>query len=582
MTLRASIDQLHTAQKLISLDINVDVDWDLTVPTEADHEALYNLFKKLHLRRFAQFHEDAMSHSEKHAQTQPALPSVNLINITSLSEFQKYWANYDTVKSIFVMSSQPIQADLFQSSVHCIITEEAALMVEIPDCSWSDLFHVMKNWLNNEGNQLIGHDLKLLLDKVDLNQLNCQKIDTMLAYYMLASHQGGRFTLENAIEQYLSYDISTLKPEQIGLLGIQLAAILLDALKENDMLNLYKSLEMPVMCVLQIMQHNGVCVDPEELNAQSRALGDEINTIEDQVFSDVGHTFNLASPKQLQAVLYDQLQMPILQKTPKGQPSTSESALEQLAQNYDIAKYIMRHRSLNKLKNTYTDKLPSMIDPKSKRIHGQFNQAVTSTGRLSSSDPNLQNIPIRTSEGRMIRKAFVAESGHQLICADYSQIELRIMAHFSQDEKLVSAFKNNQDIHLSTAAEVFDTAEPTDEQRRRAKAINFGLIYGMSSFGLSTQIGVSRQEAQTFMDIYFKRYPGVKDFMAETRQLAHEQGYVQTILGRKLQVPGINDRNFNRRQAAERAAINAPMQGSAADIIKKAMIDLIDYGFTGS
>ncbi|MEE2770382.1 MAG: DNA polymerase I [Pseudomonadota bacterium] len=574
--LRGAIDQLHTAQKLIHLASDLEVTWDDTTPKKPDHKALYECFKTLHLRRFAQFHEDVLNSTGqeiKQFQNSQSL-NVKVYQAKNMDTLKATWQKLKSVTSVSVLSAAPIQADLFSSPSKYIVSTEGAILIDSDIIKWRDVFEVMGEWLNEENHELICHDFKTQINEIEISNLSCQKIDTMLAYYMLASHLGGRFTIENAIEQYLSMSVESLKPEEMGVLTIQLASKLKNALMENDMFKLFKGVEMPLMSVLQVMEHNGVCVDPKELHKQSMDLGQEIDSIEQAVYTQVGHEFNLSSPKQLQTVLYDELQLPILQKTPKGQPSTSESALEQLAPNHDIAKFIMRHRSLNKLKNTYTDKLPLMIDKTTQRIHGQFNQAVTSTGRLSSSDPNLQNIPIRTHEGKMVRKAFIAEPGYQLICADYSQIELRIMAHFSQDEKLLTAFKENKDIHLATAAEVFGVENPTEAQRRSAKAINFGLIYGMSSFGLASQIGVSRQDAQAYMDIYFTRYPGVKAFMENTRKLAHEQGYVETILGRRLQVLGINDRNFNRRQAAERAAINAPMQGSAADIIKKAMIDL--------
>ena len=575
--LRASIEQLYTAQKLIALATDLDVTWDESTPKAADHQSLHGLFKKLHLKRFAQFHEEALQQSGA-LLTEPSetitIEPVKLFEASSKDDMYKIWSSLSGVSSIALMSVEPVQADLFATSNQYMITDQGILMVNDPTVQWQDIFVMLEDWLHISTNQLVCHDFKSTLKEINVSTYQCQKVDTMLAYYMLESHLGGRFSLENAIEQFLSYELSNLKPEEIGISLLKLGSMLLTKLQEDKMRTLYFEVEMPLLSVLQAMQHNGVCVDSTELLRQSQLLGDELKIIETAIYDEVGHEFNLSSPKQLQAILYDQLQLPILQKTPKGQPSTSESALEQLAAQHEIAKRIMRHRSLIKLKNTYTDKLPTMIDPQTRRIHGQFNQAVTSTGRLSSSDPNLQNIPIRTHEGRMIRKAFIAEPGHKLICADYSQIELRIMAHFSQDEKLLAAFKENKDVHLATAAEVFEVDHPTEAQRRSAKAINFGLIYGMSSFGLASQIGVTRQEAQAYMDVYFTRYPGVKAFMENTRQLAHDQGYVETLLGRRLQVLGINDRNFNRRQAAERAAINAPMQGSAADIIKKAMIDL--------
>lgn len=578
--LRMSIDQLGMAQELISLKEDLEVSWDHADPGAQNHAELYALFKQLHLKRFAKKHEDALVESGDHSMVErPQLTNIETFEIDSCKTFKKVWQQLQSTNQLAVLSIEPQQADLFAEPTKFLATPQGVMVVEAHDVTWEFIFTEIKSWTEDPNHQLIGHDLKRTLEKIVLSNLNCRIIDTMLAYYMLASHLGGRYLLTAAIEQYLAYDVTSLNSAQLTSCMLQLPKVLLEGLEKSKMLGLYQALEMPLMGILQQMQHVGVCVDANELLEQSRILGDEITLIEKEVFSEVGHEFNLSSPKQLQAVLYDQLQLPILQKTPKGQPSTSESALEQLAAQHDIVNAIMRHRSLNKLKNTYTDKLPIMIDSVTKRIHGQFNQAVTSTGRLSSSEPNLQNIPIRTEAGRRIRKAFIAKPGHQLVCADYSQIELRIMAHFSRDPKLVAAFHAGKDIHLATAAEVFEVEVPTEAQRRSAKAINFGLIYGMSSFGLANQIGVSRQEAQAYMDVYFKRYPGVKAFMEETRTLAHDQGYVETLLGRRLMVLGINDRNFNRRQAAERAAINAPMQGSAADIIKKAMLDLAGLPF---
>jgi DNA polymerase-1 len=296
--------------------------------------------------------------------------------------------------------------------------------------------------------------------------------------------------------------------------------------------------------------------------------------LEQRAHEAAGGVFNIGSPKQLQEVLFERLGLPVLAKTPKGQPSTNEDVLQELAQDYELPQLVLDYRSLAKLKSTYTDKLPTQIDPDTGRVHTSYHQAVAATGRLSSSDPNLQNIPIRTAEGRRIRKAFVAPDGWRLVAADYSQIELRIMAHLSGDEGLISAFRDDQDIHRATAAEVFETAaaEVTAEQRRRAKAINFGLIYGMSAFGLARQLGIERGEAQAYVDLYFSRYPGVKAYMEATRAQARSDGYVETVFGRRLYLPEIASRNAQRRQYAERSAINAPMQGSAADIIKRAMI----------
>jgi DNA polymerase-1 len=338
----------------------------------------------------------------------------------------------------------------------------------------------------------------------------------------------------------------------------------------------YSSVERPLIRVLEQMEHAGVMVDARLLREQSQELAEKMAATEKAAYAAAGGPFNLGSPKQLQEVLYDRLHLPVLGKTPKGQPSTAEDVLEQLAESYDLPRLVLEYRGLTKLKSTYTDKLPADIDPKTKRIHTTYHQAVAATGRLSSSDPNLQNIPIRTAEGRRIRQAFVAPPGFKLLAADYSQIELRIMAHLSGDEGLLAAFANDQDVHRATAAEVFNTPldEVSADQRRSAKAINFGLIYGMSAFGLAKQLGIERGQAQAYVDRYFERYPGVRRYMDETRDSARRLGYVTTVSGRRLHLPDINARNPALRQYAERSAINAPMQGTAADIIKRAMIEV--------
>jgi len=327
---------------------------------------------------------------------------------------------------------------------------------------------------------------------------------------------------------------------------------------------------------LSDIEDHGVLIDDTMLLQQSQELASTMMKVETSAYELVGRQFNMASPKQIQEILYDEMELPVLRKTPKGAPSTAEETLQELALEHELPKLILEHRSLGKLKSTYTDKLPTMINSRTGRVHTSYHQAVAATGRLSSSDPNLQNIPIRTAEGRRIREAFIAPKGKSIVAADYSQIELRIMAHLSGDEALVNAFNNKLDIHSATAAEIFSMKleDVGSEQRRYAKAVNFGLIYGMSAFGLARQLNVERKEAQNYIDQYFARYPGVKEYMDSTREKAHETGYVETLFGRRLYLPDINARNHNMRQYAERTAINAPMQGTAADIIKLAMIEV--------
>jgi DNA polymerase I len=343
---------------------------------------------------------------------------------------------------------------------------------------------------------------------------------------------------------------------------------------EGKLKFVYESIEMPVSGVLLAMERNGVLIDMQQLAKQSGELGQKMMELEQKAYELAGGPFNMGSPKQLAEVLFDRLKLKVVKKTPSGAPSTDEEVLEKLALDHPIASALLEHRGLSKLKSTYTDKLPRMVHPKTGRVHTNYAQAVAVTGRLSSTEPNLQNIPVRTTEGRRIREAFVAPKGSKIVSADYSQIELRIMAHLSGDKSLVEAFTRGEDVHRHTASEVFDTPgeQVTSEQRRYAKVINFGLIYGMSAFGLAGNLGIERTAAQSYMDKYFARYPGVAQYMERTRAQARESGYVETVFGRRLWLPDITSSNVARRQGAERQAINAPMQGTAADLIKLAMI----------
>lgn len=348
---------------------------------------------------------------------------------------------------------------------------------------------------------------------------------------------------------------------------------------QGSLASVFTDIEIPLVPVLSRIERRGALISRERLVEQSQQLGERMAQIQSEAYDLAGQEFNLGSPKQLGEILFQKLELPVIKKTPKGAPSTAEDVLAELALDYPLPKVLLEYRSLSKLKSTYTDKLPEMINARTGRVHTSYHQAVTATGRLSSSDPNLQNIPIRTEEGRRIRQAFVAPQGYSILAADYSQIELRIMAHLSQDDGLLTAFREGRDVHRATAAEVFEVEldKVSGEQRRRAKAINFGLIYGMSAFGLAKQLHLGRHEAQQYIDRYFERYPGVADYMDRTRALAKEQGYVETLYGRRLYLPEINARNKMRVQAAERTAINAPMQGTAADIIKKAMLAVDDW-----
>ncbi|SEH06051.1 DNA polymerase I [Candidatus Venteria ishoeyi] len=423
--------------------------------------------------------------------------------------------------------------------------------------------------------------------------------DTMLEAYALDS-TGRRFDMDTLAFNYLGHqtikfeDIAGKGKKQLTFNQIALEQAAPYAAEDADItLRLHENLwpqlqadkklqgifenyELPLLSVLQKIEHHGVLIDANALFQQSKQLAQRLQTLEQESYELAGEEFNLGSPKQLQVILFEKMGLPVLSKTPKGQPSTAESVLQELAQDYPLPHLIMEHRRLSKLKSTYTDKLPAQINPETGRVHTSYHQAVTVTGRLSSSNPNLQNIPIRTEEGRKIRQAFIPPQGKVLVAADYSQIELRIMAHLSGDAALLEAFANDLDVHSATAAEIFGVAlaEVDKDQRRSAKAINFGLIYGMSAFGLAKQLNITRKVAQHYVDEYFERYPGVLNYMDETRQHALDLGYVETVFGRRLQITEINSRNVARRKAAERAAINAPMQGTAADIIKRAMIDV--------
>ncbi|MGZ4955362.1 MAG: DNA polymerase I [Methylobacter sp.] len=421
--------------------------------------------------------------------------------------------------------------------------------------------------------------------------------DTMLESYVLNS-TATKHNMDDLAKEYL--DVTTIHYEDVAGKGakhigfqkvpieqaapyaaedaditLQLHQVLNAKLAQQPkLLELYTQMEVPLISVLARIENNGVLIDTAMLAQQSLELSSKIISLEQHAHDLAGHTFNLGSPKQIQDILYDRQKLPVLKKTPKGQPSTEESVLQELALNYPLPKVILEHRSLSKLKSTYIDKLPQQVDGQTGRIHTSYHQAIAATGRLSSSDPNLQNIPIRSEEGRKIRQAFIAPEGRKIVAADYSQIELRIMAHLSADEGLLKAFSDGEDVHRATAAEVFGVAPEhvTTDLRRSAKAINFGLIYGMSAFGLAQQLGLSRNQAQSYIDLYFARYPGVLNYMDSIRKQAREQGYVETLFGRRLYLPEINSRNAARRQYAERTAINAPMQGTAADIIKRSMI----------
>ncbi len=494
------------------------------------------------------------------------------------------------------VSEQAGQGDLFAKNTAMVGYELVKNQLDLTAC-----LAQLKPILEDEQIKKIGQNIKYDLTVFANHGIEVQGVafDTMLESY--TQNSTGRHNMDDLAERYLGH--KTIAFEEIAGKGknqLTFDKIALDVASEYaaedadvtmklhqtlfpelektpTLLKLFNEIEMPLVRVLSHIERNGVLIDPQKLLAQSQEIEQRLAEVEAEVHQVAGQEFNLASTKQLQEILFEKLGLPVKKKTPKGAPSTNEEVLEELAQEgHIVPKLLIEHRGLSKLKSTYTDKLPQMINPKTGRVHTSYHQAVTATGRLSSSDPNLQNIPIRNEEGRRIRQAFIAREGYKIVAADYSQIELRIMAHLANDAGMQKAFTEGKDIHRSTAAEIFGVSleEVTNEQRRNAKAINFGLIYGMSEFGLSNQLGISRQEARTYMDAYFNRYPNVLQFMTDIKAKAAEQGYVETLLGRRLYLPEIKSSNGMRRKAAERVAINAPMQGTAADIIKVAMIGI--------
>ncbi|MFT2092824.1 DNA polymerase I [Paraglaciecola sp. 2405UD69-4] len=488
----------------------------------------------------------------------------------------------------------------------CIAEGEAAYIPfahDYPDApdqlNRESVLSALKPILEDKSIKKVGQHLKFDKNVLANYDIDLQGIafDTMLESYVLNS-VGSKHNMDSLAETYL--DKTTIHFEDIAGKGskqLTFNQISIDKAApyaaedaditfrlhnkiwgqlstEQELKEVFESIELPLIPVLARMEQFGVLINSQNLAQQSQDIAMRVLEIEKDVYDLAGEEFNLGSTKQLQEILFNKLKLPVLKKTPKGAPSTAEEVLQELANSYPLPKLLMEYRGLSKLKNTYTDKLPKMINPRTGRVHTSYHQAITATGRLSSTDPNLQNIPIRTPEGRRVRQAFIARDTYKIVAADYSQIELRIMAHLSGDKGLLNAFASGKDIHTATASEVFSTPleEVTVEQRRNAKAINFGLIYGMSAFGLSRQLNISRQDAQRYMDLYFERYPGVLTYMEDTRVLVKEKGYVSTVFGRRLYLPEINASNGMRRKGAERAAINAPMQGTAADIIKKAMI----------
>ena len=614
--LRASLGQLPLSKKLTTIKCDVELkeglfDLDSKLP---DEERLRTIFSEL---GFKSWLDESVPFTPGPAQAEPPYKAVKVEYETVLDmKTLKKWVKRLDQAGRFSFDTETtslsyMEAKLVGISFSCE-TGKAAYVplahedegVPLKQLKLQDVLGEIRPLLESKVLIKVGQNFKY-----DINVLanyglkvSMPYVDTMLQSYVLNS-VATRHNMNDMAQHYLSRD--TIHYEDVagkGAKQIPFAQVPIDVASEyaaedadvtlqlNEVLteSLYKAeslgtileqVEMPLVSVLAIVERNGALVSGTMLSKQSAELGERLEELRESVWSMAGEEFNLDSTKQLQEILYEKQGLPVLKKTPGGKPSTAEPVLVDLARDYELPEAILEYRSLSKLKSTYADKLPLQINQESGRVHTSYHQAVTATGRLSSSNPNLQNIPIKTNEGRRIRQAFIAGEGKKLVAADYSQIELRIMAHLSKDEQLLTAFSEGIDIHSATAAEVFGSApeDVSDTERRSAKAINFGLIYGMSAFGLSRQLGISRAIAQNYIDLYFDRYPGVANYMNESRSVARENGYVETVFGRRLYVPEIAAKHAQRRQAAERTAINAPMQGTAADVIKIAMCDVQEW-----
>ena len=612
-SLRDNVESLRLSRDLatIKTDVELDVGIDDLDAREADTDALRKLYSHFELRSLLRGLDEEAGDRPEPATDQEA---TEYETVLTWKAFDTWLRKLDKAKltafdtetnSLDYMSAEIVGLSLSTTVGEACYVPVAHDFPGAPDqLPRDEVLAKLKPWLENETRKKVGHHLKYdahILARYDIT-LRGMAFDSMLESYVLNS-VATRHDMDSVARQYLGketihyedvagkgakqltfnqVDLETAAPyaAEDADITLQLHATLWSQLNDVPALKkIYEEIEQPLVPVLLDMEETGVLVDRKMLAKQSGELGKKMAELEAKAHELAGGPFNLGSPKQLQQILFEQQELPVIRKTPKGQPSTAEDVLMELASDYELPAVIIDYRSVSKLKSTYTDKLPLMINERTGRIHTSYHQAVAATGRLSSSDPNLQNIPIRTEEGRRIRQAFVAPDGHVLLAADYSQIELRIMAHLSGDKGLLGAFEKEQDVHRATAAEVFEMAldDVTDDQRRSAKAINFGLMYGMSAFGLAKQLGISRGEAQEYVDLYFDRYPGVKQYMDDIRAKASEAGYVETVFGRRLYLPEINARNAQRRQYAERSAINAPMQGTAADIIKRAMITVHEW-----
>ena len=600
-SLRENISNLSLSKKLVTIDCEVPLKTTLKdlEKKPQEEETLYQLFSRFEFSSWLKnmnvaAHTTAKKKAQYHAiQDKKSFDAlVKKLSQTSVFSFDTETTDIDAMRATLVGMS------------FCITPGEAFYIPLKHDTDLSQLdfemvLQALKPILENPKKNIIGQNLKYdykILKNYGITLAGTMQ-DTMLESYVLNS-TASRHDLDTLALKYLSHETITFEAvagsgakqltfDKVSIekateyaaedadVALQLHQYFMPKIHaEKNTEKVLTDIEWPMMPILAEMEYHGVLIDTEKLHEQSCALSKRIHALEKEVHNIAGQSFNLASPKQLQAILFEQMKLPIVKKTPTGAPSTDEAVMQELALEYEFPKLIVEYRQLSKLKSTYTDALPQQVNPKTHRVHTSYNQAITSTGRLSSNNPNLQNIPIRTEEGRKIRQAFIAPKNCKLISADYSQIELRIMAHLSKDTGLLSAFERGQDVHASTASEIFgvDFRDVTSEMRRRAKAINFGLLYGMSPFGLSKQLGISREEAKKYMDTYFSRYPKVREYMTKALLFAMEKGYVETLLGRRLYISDIRAANQIRRSAAERAAINAPLQGTAAEIIKLAMI----------
>ncbi|GGC15173.1 DNA polymerase I [Oxalicibacterium flavum] len=627
--LRRALDWLPQAKVLIT----VKTDCDLSAHMESicgsleqkpeDRDAMIEFFKRNGFKSWLrELTEQAATDSPVAVAGAPQgglfdliteAPEQHYETITTEAEFERWLAKIDsaelTALDTETTSLDPMQAQLVGISLCCEPGTAAYIPVAHnyqdapPQLSRDYVLEKMRAWLESPDKPKVGQNLKYDSHIFANHGVTLRGIahDTLLQSYVFESHRN--HDMDNLALRHLNRKTITFQDvcgkgasqlcfDQVELgrateyaaedadITLQLHRRMLPEVEEDKGLTfVYREIELPTAVVLQKMERNGVLIDPERLNAQSNELGRRMLEIETQAYELAGQPFNLNSPKQIGDIFFEKLQLPVVKKTPSGSPSTDEEVLQKLAEDYPLPKVLLDYRGLSKLKSTYTDKLPRMINARTGRVHTNYAQAVAVTGRLASSDPNLQNIPIRTAEGRRIREAFVAPPGSVIVSADYSQIELRIMAHISEDENMLRAFADGEDIHRATAAEIFGVAlaDVESEQRRYAKVINFGLIYGMSAFGLAGNLGIERVAAQNYIERYFARFAGVKRYMDETRLEAKARGYVQTVFGRRLWLPEINSPNGPRRQAAERAAINAPMQGTAADLIKLSMIAVQDW-----